>query len=89
MKTNYIPAIVMLAAGFIDCLFGIANGLNAKTFVTELFIVLVVFYIIGIVMKCVLDRNFKMMKKDQEEDSEESEKESEPEEETEPKEDNV
>lgn len=58
MKTNYVPAIVMLCAGFIDCLFAIYNHLELGQFVKELLIVLIIFLIIGYIIKFVMDKFF-------------------------------
>lgn len=61
MKTKYIPALVMLLAGLIDCLYTMFSGLSLLDFTKRLLIVLVVFYIIGVVIKIVIDMNFKNM----------------------------
>lgn len=73
MKTNYVPAMVMLTAGFIDCVFGIVYHQEFKSFAIQLLIVLVIFYMIGVGVKIILDRNFNEMKDPEkiEEDSEE------------------
>ncbi len=55
MKTNYIPAIVMLFAGAVYCLFGIYSGVALYDFTVQLLIVLFVFYILGGIIKMVLD----------------------------------
>lgn len=79
MKTNYIPAIVMLSAGFIDCLFAIYQHLSLMEFTRQLLLVLVVFLVLGCVVKIVLDKTMVIMA-DKEETSEEEEPEPEPEE---------
>lgn len=61
MKTKYIPALVMLLAGLIDCLYTMFSGLSLLDFTKRLLIVLIVFYIIGVVIKIVIDMNFKNM----------------------------
>ena len=48
MKTNYIPAIIMLSAGAVNSIIGIMNHQELKEFTIQLLIVLIVFYIIGI-----------------------------------------
>jgi flagellar biosynthesis/type III secretory pathway M-ring protein FliF/YscJ len=55
MKTNTIPAIIMLAAGCVASVTGIMSGLDTADFLKTLLIVLVVFYIIGCIVKLVLD----------------------------------
>lgn len=74
MKTKPIPAIVMLIAGFVTCVISIYTHMELKAFTKTLFWVLVIFYIFGIVIKVILDRNFKEM---QDEEVPEEEKESE------------
>ena len=61
MKTNGVPAIVMLLAGFIDCLIAIRTHMTLGSFTRQLFLVLLVFYIIGCVVKTILDRNIDKM----------------------------
>lgn len=56
MKTNYVPAIVMLLAGAIYCLFGIYNQVELMDFTVQLLIVLLVFYILGGIVRMVLDK---------------------------------
>ena len=61
MKTNGIPAIVMLSAGFVDCVLAIYTHMSLWNFTRQLLFVLILFYIIGCVVKVILDRNFKDM----------------------------
>ena len=72
MKTNGVPAIIMLAAGFIDCVIAILTHMSLWNFTRQLLLVLVLFYVIGCVVKMIIDRNFK----DTEESKEEQEAES-------------
>lgn len=58
MKTNSVPAVVMLLAGFIDCALSIYQRLSLFDFTWRLLLVLVVFYILGCAVKLVLDINF-------------------------------
>lgn len=67
MKANYIPAVVMLSAGLIDCILGFLQGSSPLDFTVELLIVLIIFYVIGTVIKWFYLANFK-----EEEESEES-----------------
>ena len=60
MKTNGVPAIIMLAAGFIDCVIAILTHMSLWNFTRQLLLVLVLFYVIGCVVKMIIDRNFKM-----------------------------
>ena len=61
MKTNGVPAIIMLAAGFIDCVIAILTHMSLWNFTRQLLLVLVLFYVIGCVVKMIIDRNFKEM----------------------------
>lgn len=85
MKTKPIPAIIMLIAGFVTCVIAIYTHMELKVFTKTLFWVLVIFYFLGIVIKVVLDRNFKEM---QDEEVPEEEKDSEAEPEGEPQDEN-
>lgn len=65
MKTNGVPAIIMLAAGFIDCVIAILTHMSLWNFTRQLLLVLVLFYVIGCMVKMIIDRNFKDMEDDQ------------------------
>jgi phosphotransferase system glucose/maltose/N-acetylglucosamine-specific IIC component len=78
MKTNAVPAVIMLTAGFIDCILAIYYHLSLGVFTRQLFLVLVIFYIIGCVVKVILDRNFPIM--EEETSEEEAPEEEEPQE---------
>ena len=43
MKTNGVPAIIMLAAGFIDCVIAILTHMSLWNFTRQLLLVLVLF----------------------------------------------
>ena len=64
MKTKSIPAIVMLAAGFVTCVAGILTHMESIRFFKILIAVLIIFYIIGCVAKVIIDRNFKEMEEE-------------------------
>lgn len=68
MKTNGVPAIVMLSAGFLDCILAIYTHMSLWNFTKQLLAVLILFYIIGCVVKVILDRNFKDMDQTETED---------------------
>ena len=59
MKTKYIPALVMLLAGLVNCLYTMLSGMSLLDFTKRLLIVLIIFYIMGVVVKIVIDMNFK------------------------------
>lgn len=70
MKTRGIPAVIMLLAGFVTCIIGIAQQMDTAQFMKTLFVVLIVFYILGCVIKIILDKNFKDMDEPEEEQTE-------------------
>ncbi len=59
MKTNSVPSIIMLLAGLIYCLISISQGTDLMEFTVRLLAVLVIFYIIGSIVKVIIDINFK------------------------------
>jgi hypothetical protein len=75
MKTNYVPAIVMLLAGAVYCLFGIRAGVPLMDFTVQLLIVLLIFYVLGVIVRLVLDKFMGDIgvKTDTEEDAESAE----------------
>lgn len=66
MKTKHIPALVTLLAGAVAALLMWLWKVDFFTFTRNLLIVLVIFYILGIVIKMILDHNFKDMKEEAE-----------------------
>jgi large-conductance mechanosensitive channel len=68
MKTKYIPAIIMLAAGLVACLVMIRSGVSNEEFIRILLIVLVLFLIIGWVVRFILEILLKKMEPQQETD---------------------
>ena len=73
MKTRAIPSICMLAAGIIRCIAGVIYREEIKAFLWSLILVMLIFYIIGVIVKVILDKNFKEMEEDKEEAAEETE----------------
>ena len=71
MRTKSVPAIIMLLAGFIACIAGMAAHMDVAGFMKMLLIVLIAFYILGCVVKVILDRNFAMMQDEETTDGEE------------------
>ncbi len=65
MKTKQIPAIVMLAAGFAVCIISFVNDFSFSLFIRTLFWALLGFYVLGYIIKIVLDINLKKMDEDQ------------------------
>lgn len=77
MKTKTIPAIIMLLAGFIACLAGIKIHMEVADFMKMLLGVLVIFYILGCIVKMIIDKNFAEMSEEETTDGETSEEEEE------------
>ena len=61
MKTKPIPAIIMLTAGFVTCIVGIVQHFSFGTYVKTLLLVLIGFYLLGCIVKLVLDKGFRVM----------------------------
>lgn len=88
MKTKDVPALIMLLAGGVYCLFGILKQVPLMDFTVQLLIVLFVFWIFGGIAKIVLDKYMGEVKdKSKEEEAEEDSEESEDEESEESEED--
>lgn len=73
MKTNAVPAVIMLTAGFIDCILSLYEHVSLYQFTKRLFLVLLIFYILGCVVKIILDMNIKDESEESEEDEQENE----------------
>lgn len=71
MKTKPIPAIVMLVAGFVTCIIAIYTHMELKVFTKTLLLVLIGFYIMGGIIKIILDRNFPQMTDEEEQEEQE------------------
>ena len=56
MKTKEIPAMVMLLAGGVYCLIGIRYQIPLMEFSVQLLIVLMIFWVIGGIVRMFLDR---------------------------------
>ena len=61
MNTKPIPAIIMLTAGFVTCIVGIVQHFSFGTYVKTLLLVLIGFYLLGCIVKLVLDKGFGVM----------------------------
>lgn len=61
MNTKPIPAIIMLTAGFVTCIVGIVQHFSFGTYVKTLLLVLIGFYLLGCIVKIVLDKGFRVM----------------------------
>jgi hypothetical protein len=61
MKTNNVPALVMLSAGLVDCVIAIKMRQPLWPFTRQLLLVLIIFYILGSIIRVILDRSFQDM----------------------------
>ncbi len=59
MNTKKIPALIMLLAGAVVCIVTYLNHYNLKDMLTVLFGVLLVFLVIGVIVKKIFD-SFRM-----------------------------
>lgn len=73
MKTKSVPAVIMLIAGFIACVAGMIAHMEVAGFMKMLLVVLILFYILGCIVKLVLDKNFAEMQDEETTDGEETE----------------
>lgn len=55
MKTKQIPAIVTLFAAFAMCIISYVNDYSLSFFIRAMFFVILGFFILGVVIKIVLD----------------------------------
>ena len=61
MNTKPIPAIIMVTAGFVTCIVGIVQHFSFGKYIKTLFLVLIGFYLLGCIVKLVLDKGFRVM----------------------------
>lgn len=73
MKTKTIPVMLMLVAGAITSILGFVNYYETTYFFTMLLTVLVVFYMLGCIVKVIIDKNFSNLSAKKAETSEKSE----------------
>lgn len=77
MKRNYIPAFIMLLAGFITCILGLYYRYGTVRLLLTLFIVLVCFFILGCFVKSLVCHFIPEKTEEEEEDKAEGEEEEE------------
>ena len=58
MKNNLLPSLVMLLAGLVCSIISLRQGVDLMSFTTRLLTVLVVFYIIGAILKVILSFHY-------------------------------
>lgn len=70
MKTKQIPVLLALAAGLITCIISFLNQAGTGRFVRNLCLAVVIFYILGCVVKLILDKSFPIETETEEEPEE-------------------
>ena len=70
MKTKSVPCIVMLVAGLASCLISISQQVDTMEFTERLLSTLVIFYILGFIIKLILDKAMKNLSSAKEDESE-------------------
>lgn len=73
MKTKGVPAIIMLIAGGIYCLLGIYYQIPLMDFFVQLLVVLLLFWILGGIVRMVLDHFIGEIEEKAKEDEKEAE----------------
>ena len=73
MKTKSIPAILMLVAGAMACILGFVYHYETTHFFTMVLTVLIVFYMLGCIVKIIIDKNFPVENVKKVSDTEETE----------------
>ena len=73
MKTKTIPVILMLVAGAMACVLGFVYRYETTQFFTMVFTVLIVFYMLGCIVKIIIDKNFPTEQSDKTGDAGETE----------------
>lgn len=78
MKTNYVPALITLSAGLVDCIISFRSHLSMYDFTKQLLLVLLIFYIIGCFLQFILKKAMKAFEDKKEEVTEEENEEKTP-----------
>ena len=60
MKTKTIPVVIMLIAGALACILGFVYHYGTTEFFTMVLTVLIVFYMLGCIVKIIIDKNFQI-----------------------------
>ena len=59
MNTKPLPAILALVAGFLTCIMSFVQNVDLVIFAKRFIVVCIVFFVIGMVIRIVIDMNFK------------------------------
>ncbi len=61
MNTKPVPAIISLTAGLVTCIINLVKHTDFQPFALSVLIVLVAFYIFGVIVKIVLDKVYQAL----------------------------
>ena len=70
MNTKIVPCIVRLVAGLESCLISISQQVDTMEFTERLLSTLVIFYILGFIIKLILDKAMKNLSSAKEDENE-------------------
>lgn len=56
MKAKVLPALIMLVAGALICIIDIINKVGISTSLARLLVVMVAFYIIGLIARAIINK---------------------------------
>ena len=66
MRDKFIPAVIMLIAGMVTSIINIVNKVELNTGLKRLLLVMIIFYIIGLIAKAIIMRASKIKPKPEE-----------------------
>lgn len=66
MNTRQLPPVLALVAGFMTCVMSFVQRVDMTVFAKRFIVVTIIFFIIGVVLKIVIDINFKSIAEDEE-----------------------
>jgi len=73
MKTKTIPVTLMLVAGAMACVLGFVYRYETTQFFTMVLTVLILFYMLGCIVKIIIDKNFPVEQQKEADTAEETE----------------
>lgn len=73
MNTKPIPIIITLIAALVSCVASIIQHVSFTIFTTRLLWVVIIFGVMGIIVKVILDKSLNVMEEETDEENEESE----------------
>lgn len=73
MNTKPIPIIITLIAALVSCVASIIQNVSFTIFTTRLLWAVIIFGVIGSIVKVILDKSLNVMEEETDEENEESE----------------